>query len=259
MTRKQINLITARWSRLGAMFNTPPAHDAVDLERLLLDTARAVSVNSRLLVMAVTWLARHGATVAKHRLAALIRRELEAEYNPAMGLLLELALAADKANRTRFDLAIGMCVGRTGNGRPLSDIECGNAVLSRLAKQRASILSRKWGRWCEEFELKEGALRPVDWVMRHNPGLYERALVGGELVASIVAECESSDGAAESEAELARRCGASRPAIRAALRSMERCGRVRSIRQGRAHVVTLQSPVRPVEGRATKASRRRAS
>ena len=243
MTQQQINLIAARWSRLGAMFNTTPAQDAVDLERLLLDTARAVSANSRLLIMAVTWLARHGETVAKHRLAALIRRELEAEHHPAMGLLLDFARAADKANRTRFDLAIRMCGERAEPGRPLSDVEFNNPILSRLAKQRASILSRKWGRWCEDFQLKQEALRPVQWVMQHNPGLYERALVGGELVASIVAECEASCGTAESEADMARRCGASRPAIRAALRSMERSGRVHSTRLGRAHRVKLQSLV----------------
>lgn len=245
MTEQQINLIAARWSRLGAMFNTDPAADVVDLEHLLLDTARAASANSRLLVMAVTWLARHGETVAKHRLAALIRRELEAEYRPTMGLLLDMARAADKANRTRFDLAIRACGGRAEVGRPLSDVEADNPALSRLAEQRASAVSRKWGRWYEDFDPKERALRPVEWVMRENPGLYERTLARGELVASIVAECESSCGTAASEADLAYRCGASRPAIRATLRSMERSGRVRTIRQGRAHGVQLLSPVRP--------------
>lgn len=246
MTDQQIGATVACWVRLGVMFNTAPATESVDLEHLLLDTSRAVSANSRLLVMAVTWLARHGEAVAKHRLAALIRRELDVEFRPAMGLMLDLARHADKANRTRFDLAIRTCAEsmEAGAGRPLSDIESGNPVLLRLAQQRASTLSRRWGRWFESFKLKDNALRPVAWVIRRNPGLYERSLAGGELTASILAECETSRGHAESEADLARRCAASRPAIRAALRSLERVGRIQVLRQGRAHAIALQ-PVPP--------------
>lgn len=240
MTEQQINLIAANWAQLGVMFGASPVRHAVDLERLLLDTARTASANSRLLVMAVTWLARHGEAVGKHRLAALIRRELEPEFRPTMGLLLDLARSADKANHTRFDLAIRSCtdIGESLAARPLSDIEHANPVLSGLAERRASALSRKWGRWYEPFEPKHNALRPVTWVMRHNPGLYERSLAGGNLTASILAECETRR--AKSEADLAYRCAASRPAIRAALRSLERTGRIQILRHGRSHQISLR-------------------
>jgi hypothetical protein len=43
-----IDSVTSRWTKLGAVFNVRAAHGNVDLERLLLDTARAAPRNVRL-------------------------------------------------------------------------------------------------------------------------------------------------------------------------------------------------------------------
>lgn len=234
--------VTARWARLGAMFNVVAStEDVVDVERLLLDTARLASTNVRLLVMAVTWLSRHGNAVAKHRLTQLIRMELSMEHRATLGLLLDMAKSADRRlNGTRFNAALKACatVG-VATGQPLSDVENRNVTFRRLAESRASVESRRWGRWIEPFDLKHDALRPATWIMRHNPWLYERVLANGDLIASVLAELTATGGSATSESTLALACGASRPAIRHAIDTLQRAGRVRIDPGGRSHAVQL--------------------
>jgi hypothetical protein len=234
-----LHSVASRWVRLGAMLNVQAAARSPDIERLLLDTARVAAANSRLLILSSGWLALYGDYVAKHRLARLIRDELQPEHRPTLGLMLEWAKAYGRANGSRFNLAIEAC-GSAIDARPLFDVERRNQALARLAERRASALSRKWGRWMADFDLKEDALRPAEWVAEQNPSLSERALTGGDLVASVLAECEADAEMIESEAELARRCGASRPAVRDAIRRLRLAGRVRSVSRGRSNTVELR-------------------
>ena len=239
MSKTLLDSVAAGWSRLGAMLNVQAAARTPDIERLLLDTARVVSANSRLFILAASWLAQYGDYVAKHRLARLIGDELEPGFRPILGLMLEWAKDRGDSNSSRFNLAIDVC-GSAIDGRPLLDVERLNPVFVRLAEERASTLSRKWGRWVADFEVKKDALRPASWIAEHNPGLVERALCGGDLLASVLAECEADANAIDSEAELARRCGASRPAIRSAVRRLELAGRVHSSPKGRGNVIHLK-------------------
>jgi hypothetical protein len=236
--RKLIDSVASRWARLGVMVNAAPARQTPDVERLLLDTARAAPANSRLFVLAAGWLARYGDYVAKHRLARLVRDELEPEHRPTLGFLLEWARTRGGQNGSRFNLAVKACRS-AAEARPLSDVERRSPLFSRLAEQRASALSRKWGRWMQEFELKADALRPEEWVAGHNPELWVRALTGGDLRASVLAECQAG-GSVGSEAELARRCGASRPAVRDAIRSLRLAGLVYLERDGRGNAIHVR-------------------
>ncbi|MCY2952408.1 MAG: GntR family transcriptional regulator [Planctomycetota bacterium] len=238
MTKALVDSVVSRWAQLGVMLNVREAGNTPDIEHLLLDTARVASANSRLFILAASWLALYGDYVTKHRLARLIGDELEPEHRTTLGFLLEWAKENGEGNGARFNLAIAACNAAADPG-PLSDVERRNAAFSRLAEQRASALSRKWGRWLAEFELKSDALRPAEWIAKHNPTLRERALTGGDLLASVLAECTAEAGIIESEAELARRCGASRPAVRDAIRRLRLAGLVRSIVRGRANVVEL--------------------
>ena len=54
------------------MINVMPAVREPDSERLLLDTSRVSSANSRLFILAASWAALYGDYIAKHRLARLI-------------------------------------------------------------------------------------------------------------------------------------------------------------------------------------------
>jgi hypothetical protein len=238
LTAAVLQSVAARWTRLGAMFNVQPSVTTPDIERLLLDTSRAASANSRLFVLAGTWLAGYGDYVAKHRLARLVRDELEPEHRPTLGFLLDWARSHGDSNGSRFNLAIAAC-GPATDARPLTDLEHRNPTFSRLAEKRASWLSRKWGRWMSDFEPKTDALRPAEWVAEHNPSLRVRALTGGDLRASVLAECEAAACPIGSEAELARRCGASRPAVRDAIRSLRLAGLVRLVERGRANAIEL--------------------
>ena len=246
MNTPLLDKVASSWVRLGVMLNIQTADQTPDVERLLLETARVASANSRLFVMAASWLARYGDYVAKHRLATLIRDELEAEHRPTLGLLLDWARSHGDANLSRFNLAIDAC-GSAIDARPMFDVERRNAALTRLAHERASALSRSWGRWMQEFELKSDALRPAEWIAEHNPALAERALTGGDLIASVLAECRAQDGTIESEAELARRCGVSRPAIHGAIRRLRLAGRLHLAKRGRANGVMLCVSSTPIQ------------
>ena len=245
MSAELIESVAARWCQLGAMLNVQPTGQTPDIERLLLDTARVSSANSRIFILAGTWLALYGGDyVAKQRLAQKIGDELGSELRPVMGFLLEWAKQHSDSSKKHFDRAIRAC-GAARDFRPLLEVDRRNAFLTRLSKQQASALSRKWGRWMEDFELKANAIRPVEWITENNPSLAHRALTGGDLAASVLAECNDS-GTIESESELARRCGASRPACRAAIRKLQRAGLLRNCsKHGRSRPVASNVHVVP--------------
>lgn len=174
MTTYDLERLVAAWTRLGALFNVAPADQTPDVERLLLRTARAMPGHSRLFPVAVTWLTAYGELVDDSRLARLVRDELEAGDRPAMGLLLESVQAVDPRHRARFAGAVGACEPAAEPG-PLFDVDRQSAACAELARQQASPLSRKWGRWANEVELRNDVIRPLDWVLAHNPGLSARA------------------------------------------------------------------------------------
>jgi hypothetical protein len=158
--------LAALWARAGAMFMATPSPTSPDLERLLLDTARQAAENSRLFIVAASWLAKYGEKVQPLRLAELILNELEPEYSPVMGLLLDIAQR--QSGKFTFAAAIAACK-PADEPRPLFAIERGNATLRRLSERHASTLSRIWGVWAPEFKPKYDAIRPETWVDAENP------------------------------------------------------------------------------------------
>jgi len=225
MNDDKLHHVITRWARLGILFNTATAKREVDIERLLLETARCAHASSRLFILAVTWLTQYGQYVAKHRLTRLIRQELQAEHQPTMGLLLDLSREKSDANSHRFNQAIQAC-GAAIDQRPLFDIDRLNDFFIRTARQNASALSIKWGRWMADFELKLDAIRPASWIIRHNPTMQWRADFKGDLRASILASLEADPDSGASESELARACNATRAAIVDAVGKLELSGRV---------------------------------
>ena len=162
--------LAAMWARAGAMFLAPPAATWPDVEALLLDTARQAGGNARLFVMAATWMARHGQRVSGPRLARLIRDELEPQFKPVMGLLLNQSQAWAGGRATGVEMAIDACE-PAAKARPLFDIASRNPTLMRLAERDASPLARKWNLWAPSFEPKFNAIRPAGWVASDVAGL----------------------------------------------------------------------------------------
>ena len=159
------------WAKLGVMFCVAPAAQTPDLERLLLDTARHGSADSRLFNMAAAWLSRYRNWVDSQSLAFLISSELAVEHRPTLGLLLDLG-AAGTAD---LHEAIRECVVPT-EPAPLFDVFRQNSALAAVAASEATAISRRWGRWTSETRLRTDALRPYEWIAAENPKLVERQM-----------------------------------------------------------------------------------
>ncbi len=216
------NLI-GKWTSLGAGFNAKPSAEAIDLERLVLDTARHASGMARLFIMAATWLHLYGDMLAKHRLKRLIRDELEAEYQPILGLLLESAQQG--AHAPEFQ-SILKRLKPAERARPLFESARRNDKLADLTRRRASAVSRKWKLWCQPIELKGDAIRPASWMLARHPRLRMCADFRGDMRASILAALRHDAGAGQSEQCLAKLAGGSRAQVHSAVHDLEMTGRV---------------------------------
>jgi hypothetical protein len=246
------NLIR-RWASLGAGFDASfgggrldAAPDDIDLERLLLDTARLASSDARLFIMAATWLHTYGDLIAKHRLKRLIRDELESPAQAALGLLLDIAQQG--SHPLEFQTVIKH-LKPASEARPLFESSRANAKLAELAKRKASPISLRWNLWCETIEFKPDAMRPAAWMMARHPSLRTRADFRGDLRASILASLRHDAGAGESELKLARLAGGSRAQVRSALANLAMTGRILA---GRAKA---SKPLRRVDEAITRSSR----
>lgn len=232
------NLIR-KWSSLGAGFGVE-ASDAgeIDLERLLLATAREAPKMARLFIMAATWLHFFGDAVAKHRLKRLIGEELGPEFQPVLGLLLDTAQQG--THPREFDSVLRQ-LAPASPARPLFEVSRGSEKLTEIARRRASELSGKWGLWAQPVEFKADALRPATWVLTRHPELRTRADFRGDLRASVLAALRHDAGAGASESRLAELAGGSRSQVRNALRNLELTGRVvaRRAGEGNRRVVEL--------------------
>lgn len=212
--------IESTWASLGVYFGAPPGRPSPDLERLLLDTARRCAAHPRLHVIAVSWLAVYADFVARSRLKRLVVDELEAEWRPALGLIVEEAIGLGAPSELLA--AIERCTPAAPPG-PLSTEFRASAALRAIAEAGASETSRRWGLWAPPVRVKGEALRPSSWILRHNPGYRDRLLRKGDLRCSIVEalRLDTPHAEAPSELALARLCGATRAAVRKSLRSLE--------------------------------------
>lgn len=229
-----------QWTRLGVLFNCEPASEIPDLERLLLATARGLSDNPRLLPLVVTWLVFYGAFVAKHRLKALVA-ELQPTDQAALGLLLESAVE----HKAAADLRVAFEICNTVSvQKPLFNVYQGHASLESLAERTASPLSRRWGLWATEVQLKADAVRPVAWLLTQNPEYQSRVIRKGDLRCSILESLRrDAGGHAKSEAAVAQLSGATRAAVRKALAALVLEGEVvisKKAGNRRDNTVTLQ-------------------
>jgi len=215
---KTTDIIESQWARLGVLFNCALASATPDLERLLLDTARQLHHNGRLLPLISTWLVEHGLYVARHRLKRLIVEELEPEHQPALGLLLETAVEHGAPAELRRLCKV--CIPST-DPSPLSVSFHTKPALIEIAQQTASELSKKWGLWSPAIQLKHDAICPSSWIRTHNPSLLPRLIRRGDLRCSILEVfARDLDNSASSISELARLTNATRPAVYDAVESL---------------------------------------
>ncbi len=220
---EQLDNLLQRWAGIGAGFNIEPADEDIDLERLLLDTARHAPENARLFTMAATWLHTYGDMIAKHRLKRLIQDELEPEARPILGLLLDTAQQG--THPLEFETVIKQ-LEPANEPMPLFISSRRSTKLAQLAKRRASDISRRWSLWCQPIEFKDDAIRPASWIIERHPALRTRADFRGDLRASILASLRYDPGAGDSELKLSQLSGGSRAQVRSALANLQMTGRV---------------------------------
>ena len=225
MNNKHTDAVLSKWAGLGVSFQIDPAIGLIDLERLILDAARHASGMSRLFIMTTTWLHTYGDLIAKHRLKRLIRDELEDQYKPVLGLMLDIAQQG--THPLEFQTVI-KDLKPAPEPRPLFDSASKSNAMKQLAQRKATSVSKKWNLWCQENEFKHDAMRPSSWVIERFPELRTRADFRGDLRASIIASLRYDPDSGQSESRLAQLAGGSRAQVRSALRNLELSGRVRS-------------------------------
>lgn len=102
------------WTRVGVLFNSGASRQTPDVERLLLDTARACADNTRLLPLVVTWLSRYGQFVTRHRLKRLVQTELGPEHSATLGLIVEEAIRNPRTTHPDLTNLTGRRARRSG-------------------------------------------------------------------------------------------------------------------------------------------------
>ena len=218
------DIVLTGWCKLGVMFNVSPAKNTPDIENLLIDTAAVLPQNARLLPVAVTWLCKYYRLVCRHRLAGFAAKIVDGDVSAALGLILDIVKS--KTGIDHFNLAIKQCQ-PAKISKPLFIFDRKTKKLSLLARAESSDMARKWGLWCSQVQLKNDAVRPIKWIMAHNPPLKQRAIFGGNLKVSILESLARDSQAGQSESALSRYCYATRKAIREALDHLEFCQIIR--------------------------------
>lgn len=231
-----LDVIFARWARLGAMFNVKPAPRTPDLEPLLLDTARVIPQQARLFAMAASWLTRYHRLLCRHRMAALVEAIDETDISATIGYL--LSTVCQHAMTDHLNLAIKRCR-PLDEPKALYDTYRRSDALTAVARDTCDPLARPWGLWAPPERLYDDALRPAAWIMQRNPSLQPRAIFSGQLAASILVTLQADPDAGSSESALARACRATRRAVRDALDHLELCQLVARDRVGNTVPVTL--------------------
>lgn len=245
MKPETLDHLIARWSRAGILFGQRPARTSPDPERLLLATARLIPQSPRLYQHVIAWLSQYDCFIARHRLKRLILDELEPAHRPALGLILDLAI--EHGASRELNKAANEC-GQLTEPQPLFAIHQTSPLRRDLARRTASPTAIQRGLWAPEIELTLDALRPVNWIIQHNPSYRERAIRKGDLRCTILETLarDTPDQALPSELDLVRLCAANRPAVSAALNDLAREGitlRHADPEDGRRHRIELSDLV----------------
>lgn len=201
-TETEHQLLSAEWARVGGGFSAEAAERPVDIERLLARSATHASADHRLFFVAATWLGHHHHLVDIRRLGRELAR-LEGIQSAAAGAMLSVANLL--ANSPRLEAAERHCRA-LAEPTALFDRIAADPVLSEYARREALPVFVEWGLWHDEISLKEGAIRPIRWILANCPELRARAIFGATLDGEIVGALRER---ARSVASLSRVTGAS--------------------------------------------------
>jgi hypothetical protein len=222
--------IRSRWTRLGYAFAMAPAEEPAELEATIVSSLPLVRDDARLFVGIATWLHRYGGLVDGHLLARALSGQ-----GPREKALLGALFAASSCPGLR---------GWQARWDPLPEEEILFSVMARNRVLRSKVEAgslprfRKWGFLVDEFALKPAALRPPSWVLRMNPELKLRAVLGPGLRAEVVSHL-LRHGPADSVSALSRSLGRPYPTVHAAVSGLLALGQLSATTRGRSTAVEV--------------------
>lgn len=216
------------WADLGVAFAIPlpprTGDQTADIEQAVIDAARSLHAHPRLLETVVSWLVDRGDLVDARRLSRLAASELVDRERTALGFLIDSALELGAPESLRE--ALGVCA-PSPVPEPLFDVYREKPSLWFIAESQSGPLALKWRLWSEPARFRSVVVRPLPWLLARHPSLRDRLIRKGDLRVSILETLRhDTGGSVKSESELARLVGATRAAVRRAVRALEREGEV---------------------------------
>ena len=169
-----LDALAADWARLGVLFAVEPSPAPVDVERLIVATARAAPDDERLFVCAASWVAEHHGFVNGERLAAFAG-DLDARTSAVLGALLSVA-AGSARPLPELEAARARCR-PLAEPQPLFSATDSMRVLRERARRNALPVFAVWGLLHDDDRLKPSAIRPVAWLLTNVPELRARCPV----------------------------------------------------------------------------------
>ena len=173
----ELDLIYAAWCRLGVNFTVEFSVQPVDLEPLILATARIAKIDERLTICAASWLACYHSFVDGSRLGELTR-VADSVVLPYLGALLSLAVEAPEGagKAPQFEAALARCM-PIRPMRALYDIAEASPTMKAWMQAHSLPLYQRWGFWHDDATLKKVSIHSLSWVLRV-PELQARARYG---------------------------------------------------------------------------------
>jgi len=226
--------LRAVWARLGFMFAVRPAEEELDLEAAIVSALGVARDDSRLFVGVATWLHRYGAFVDGRGLM----RQLAPGPSPETSAVLGALITASRAPTLRGLLARCEPLPRQ---EPLFNIMTVPALHAKVREQALPEYER-WGFLVDSMALKPNALRPPSWVLRMNPTLRVRALLGANVRTAIFARVLEK-GPPASLSALARELDRSYPSVHSAVRTLVAAGLLERSARGRAASVRVPNEI----------------
>jgi DNA-binding transcriptional ArsR family regulator len=211
------------------------ASKSPDVEALLVESLEQLRGDPRLFLGAATWLKVYGALVDGHQLVRLLEERKSATSSALLGALLTASTSPHlKGLLARCQPLLAEEI--------LFDVMADNPILSSKVEAGALPEIRRWGLLVDDLTLKPDALRPSSWVLRMNPELQIRALLGANLRAAILNRLLQNP-TPPSISHLARDLGRSYASVHAAVGALLAAGLVHQEAKGRAQLLRVPEDV----------------
>ena len=223
------------WSRLGFSFGGEVASSASNLEAILVASLQQARGDSRLFLGAATWLHSYGFLVDGYDLV----RRMGKTFSPPHSSLLAVLVSASSSPHLKGLLAHCEALPEE---EILFDVMQQNEILRTKVTSSAIPRIRQWGLLVDDLELKPDSLRPISWVLRMNPELRIRALLGANLRAAVLNRLLTGPPPS-SLSSLARELDRSYPSVHAATGALLAAGLIHRETSGRAIRIHVPSEI----------------